>query len=544
MKNLYLAIFSIAFLSYATNLNAQINIFPASENFDAVFATGIDTMFIPNWTGNEVQTTSRIFQDSNNPAMSTSACAAIPTSSFSPEIKVDLDLNGYANAYCTFYAASEANGSGTRPVILRLSTSIDGGATYSVPVQIGNDSTFANANTSYVQYTYNFPFNTNQQSNVILRILGTRGNGSGTTAKLLLDEFVFDTTGADIVPPLATGALVVDANTIKVGFNEPLNGTADVMANYTGLPAIASAARFGANDSVLITLASPLVNGTFYTLTISNVEDMAGNAMTIPQNFDLVFNNTVANIIITEIMYNNPGTDSLEFLEIKNMENFDVNIGGWEFSDGLALTFPSNLTIAAGEYLVFTRYKAYCDNFYGINSVEWLNQFESLNNSGELVAISNSEGTLIDEVLYDDSAPWDTLADGWGYSLTLCDENLSNDVAANWSTTVFPVGIYSGTMINAHPENNCTGTVGIQQLENVNSLVYPNPALDILQIQLDVNSDFELQIYNMHGQLLINKGFSGNYTSINIEDFVSGIYTILIKDLKNNVFLNNKFTKI
>ncbi|NNC86793.1 MAG: T9SS type A sorting domain-containing protein, partial [Bacteroidia bacterium] len=494
--------------------------------------------------GNTVATSNRIFQDSNNPAMSVSACAAIPTSSFSPEIKVDLDLNGYANTFCTFYAASEANGTGTRPVIVRVSTSIDGGSTYSIPVQIGNDSTFANANTQYNQYTYNFPFNTNQASNVIMRIFCTRGSGSGTTAKLLLDEFAFDTTGADVVPPLVTGAVVVDASTIKVGFDEPLNGTADVMTNYTGLPAIASAARFSNNDSVLITLATPLTNGTWYTLVVDNIEDMAGNAMAAPQDFTIVYNNTVANIIITEIMYNNPGTDSLEFLEIKNLDNIDVNIGGWRFSSGLALTFPSNLTISAGGYLVFTRYKAYSDAFYGINSVEWLNQFESLNNGGEKVAISNSEGTLIDEVEYDDSAPWDTLADGLGYSLSLCDETVSNDVPSNWSTVSFPIGIFSGAMINAHPEDNCTGTVGIQNVDDTELLIYPNPALDYLHVKLDEYSDYTMYIYNMQGQLVLKDAFSGIYRNINVYSLPSGLYNILIKDLKNSNLINNKFTKI
>ncbi|MBT8196314.1 MAG: hypothetical protein KJO64_07790, partial [Bacteroidia bacterium] len=123
MKKLYF--FSIALLLVTSGAMAQISTLPASENFDAAFTTGTSVMFIPNWTGNTVATSNRIFQDSNNPAMSVSACAAIPTSSFSPEIKVDLDLSGYANTFATFYAASEANGSGSRPVILRLSTSID-----------------------------------------------------------------------------------------------------------------------------------------------------------------------------------------------------------------------------------------------------------------------------------------------------------------------------------------------------------------------------------------------------------------------------------
>ncbi|NNC84923.1 MAG: T9SS type A sorting domain-containing protein [Bacteroidia bacterium] len=542
MKKLYF--FSIALLLVTSGAMAQISTLPASENFDAAFTTGTSVMFIPNWTGNTVATSNRIFQDSNNPAMSVSACAAIPTSSFSPEIKVDLDLSGYANTFATFYAASEANGSGSRPVILRLSTSIDGGATYSVPVQIGNDSTFANASTSYAQYTYNFPFNTNQQSNVILRILGTRGSGSGTTAKILLDEFAFDTTGADVVPPMATGAVVVDASTIKVGFDEPLNGTADVMTNYTGLPTIASAARFSNNDSVLISLATPLTNGTWYTLTVNNVEDMAGNAMAAPQDFTLVFNNNVGNIIITEIMYNNPGTDSLEFLEIRNMDNTDINIGGWRFSSGLALTFPSNLTINAGEYLVFTRYKAYSDAFYGINSVEWLNQFESLNNSGEKVSISNSEGTLIDEVEYDDFTPWDSLADGFGYSLSLCDETLSNDVAANWSTVSAPVGIFNGTTINAHPENNCAGNVGIEDVANSDILIFPNPAMDKLQVEMKNSSDYVIHIYNMQGQLVLKDSFTGTYEKVNINRLPTGLYNLLIKDLNNNRLANNKFTKI
>ncbi len=52
---------------------------------------------------------------------------------------------------------------------------------------------------------------------------------------------------------------------------------------------------------------------------------------------------SIAEIVITEIMYNPPesGTDSLEFIELYNKGVEVENLGGYYFADGIIYTFPS-----------------------------------------------------------------------------------------------------------------------------------------------------------------------------------------------------------
>ena len=62
-------------------------------------------------------------------------------------------------------------------------------------------------------------------------------------------------------------------------------------------------------------------------------------------------------IIINELNYNvfdNGGEDSLEFIELYNRGGTVVDLGGWDFSRGVDLTFPAGTMVEPGEYLVLS----------------------------------------------------------------------------------------------------------------------------------------------------------------------------------------------
>ena len=140
--------FLAVFLLYAQFLLAQVNSLPHTQDFEQVFTTGTNVSFISNWEGNEVAATNRIFQgtDARNGSFSLNI---IPTSTFTAEIFVSMDLSSYLGAKISFYAYSKENGvSSNRPAILNLSTSIDGGSSFSDSEQIKTDSTFPNNNST------------------------------------------------------------------------------------------------------------------------------------------------------------------------------------------------------------------------------------------------------------------------------------------------------------------------------------------------------------------------------------------------------------
>jgi|GEM_PF-2431212 len=155
----------------------------------------------------------------------------------------------------------------------------------------------------------------------------------------------------------------------------------------------------------------------------------------------------IANIVITEIMYNSPGTD-IEFLELYNNDVAAVDLTGYYFSQGVTYTFPS-MTMNPGDYLLLTGDSLAFDGFYGMVAYEWTGG--SLSNSGEDLILSNSTGITVDSVDYMDDSPWSFMADGRGPSLVLCDINSDNSDVANWQRATSYVADYECREVYANP---------------------------------------------------------------------------------------------
>ncbi|MGC8864656.1 MAG: PKD domain-containing protein [Bacteroidales bacterium] len=162
-----------------------------------------------------------------------------------------------------------------------------------------------------------------------------------------------------------------------------------------------------------------------------------------------------ANIVITEIMYNPPeiGTDSLEFIELYNNGSNSVDLDGFYFSDGVTYTFPPTI-MEPGSYLVVAVNAQAMQHTFGVTAQQWTSG--ALNNGGELIRLKDKFGFTVDSVYYDDALPWDTLADGWGPSLTLCDPNANNALAESWvHSTEFAAINANGDTIWATPGGPC-----------------------------------------------------------------------------------------
>ncbi len=142
----------------------------------------------------------------------------------------------------------------------------------------------------------------------------------------------------------------------------------------------------------------------------------------------------VANIAITEIMYNPPesGADSLEFLEITNLDATATDLTGVVFTNGIDFTFPAYTLPANGIVILAVDSSAFVDTYgYTGDVFQWTGG--ALSNGGETIEISTSDSlNVIDVVTFDDAAPWPLGTDGEGASIVLCDITSDNDDPANW----------------------------------------------------------------------------------------------------------------
>ena len=143
-------------------------------------------------------------------------------------------------------------------------------------------------------------------------------------------------------------------------------------------------------------------------------------------------------LVITEIMYNpasEQGNDSdFEFLELHNPDTVDVAVGGWKLMNAVAFTFDDSVVVPAGGFVAVVRNLEAMDTLITSEAiaVQW-NSGESLNNTGETIELWRADGTLSDEVPYEDNDGWISQPDGGGPSLELIDIVLDNSLPDAWT---------------------------------------------------------------------------------------------------------------
>jgi hypothetical protein len=92
-------------------------------------------------------------------------------------------------------------------------------------------------------------------------------------------------------------------------------------------------------------------------------------------------------------------------------------------------------------------------------------------------------------------------------------------------------GIFdSGIFLKAQSMKSYNMTTGIGE-QQINSFsFYPNPVIDKLNISLKGNS--EIQILNAEGQVMKSMNVNDNHITIDISDFVKGVYIVKVKNEK------------
>ncbi|MEP4599157.1 MAG: lamin tail domain-containing protein, partial [Cyclobacteriaceae bacterium] len=164
------------------------------------------------------------------------------------------------------------------------------------------------------------------------------------------------------------------------------------------------------------------------TVEVTIAETSSTGVLISPATFVLTIeDDDVAELVITEIMYDPNGTDSdFEFFEIFNAGAFTVDLDGYSVSDAMNMTFTTGDEIAAGEYIIVaSTASSYSGNGYQV--FEWTSG--SLLNTGETITLKNASDASVDVVTYTDDLAY---SKGEGGSLSLGDFNADNENMENW----------------------------------------------------------------------------------------------------------------
>lgn len=394
-------------------------------------------------------------------------------------------------------------------------------------VQYNNSGTWGSINQlpknsqKWDSVTVNVPSGT---TNVQFRIVAQQ-NGSDDFAGV--DDIELVGASSDIFPPYVLGAKELSASQIRVRFSERVSqATATNASNYTGLGTISSVTLNNNGDTALVNLASPLTLGNYYTLTIQNLADGAGNLMAAPFTKQVIFNNTVAKLRISEIMYNPPDTAPLEFIEIYNAGTTTATLGGYKVVDGFQFQFPTG-TLDAGKYLVLAANAQAFASFFNTSALQW--ESGSLTNNGEKITIENSEGMGIDSVTYADVLPWDTLADGGGHSLVVCyPQNSDNHLPQSWTRALDYKGKWNGIdSIFANPGSGCF-PVSVKTVYQADIHIYPNPAGSVVNVSVPFAGAYIIRVFDLMGKSIVQMPVSGGSYELPVQQLTNGNYWLVI----------------
>ena len=267
-------------------------------------------------------------------------------------------------------------------------------------------------------------------STVRLRLMAKQNGGSDYAG---FDDVFLSSSDIDFFAPSVLGAELIDASTIRVYYNESMSeASVENPDNYTIGAMIDNITYVEPGDNtyyVDIAFSSPFTNGTSYSLVVGLVADVAGNVYIGGHTYDFIYNDGQPQLVITEIMYNNPGSDDYEFVEIYNADEATVALAGLTFNGPDVFALPA-VDLAPGEFILLAADETAAEAFYGMDFYGWGGS--SLPNSTRYLSITNVFDYVIDEVTYDDGAPWPLEADGDGPSLELIAPELDNSLAASW----------------------------------------------------------------------------------------------------------------
>jgi spore coat protein CotH len=172
-------------------------------------------------------------------------------------------------------------------------------------------------------------------------------------------------------------------------------------------------------------------------------------------------------VVINEIHYNPVEGANTEFVELFNPSGEDVDLGSWGFSRGIDFEF------APGEFLPARGFVVVCRNRIGVSRrfgipVDALrgDYIGNLGNGGETLTLVDANGRIIDEVDYDDRAPWDGAADGLGSSLERICESFDSGHPANWQAAKDdqPTPLASNNVLLCPPEIPASPRVAINEI--------------------------------------------------------------------------------
>jgi hypothetical protein len=295
-------------------------------------------------------------------------------------------------------------------------------------------------------------------------------NKGGTPGQPNSSHEVYSDTDA----PLISNTRAVNATSIIISFNEPVDSNAAVQTSHYSInngisisKAIILPPLF---NEVQLLLTAPLQQKMIYTISATGISDCKGNTSTVTQTTRTGFPSIVENgdIILNEILFN-PGPGGYDFIECYNLSNkiidasslFIANRSSSNQINSITRITTDTFYIFPGDYIVITEDRQSLKRNYLVkdeHAIIEINTLPSYPDDKGNVILLGQQGAVLDEVDYTDDWHFKLLPDREGVSLERINAVAPSQDQLNWhsasSTSGYGTpGYRNSQQINATPSN-------------------------------------------------------------------------------------------
>jgi Lamin Tail Domain len=275
-----------------------------------------------------------------------------------------------------------------------------------------------------------------------------------------------DAINADDTAPQLLRAFATDSLNIVLIFDEPLDSVkAGIASNYNisdGIGALQSAIAIApAFDKVTLRLGTALVRGKIYTVSVNGLSDCIGNTIGSKNKARVGLSETAdsMDIVINEILFN-PKPNSVDYVEIYNRSKKIIDLKQTyisnrnsagvisnikQLSTDTHLLFPQDFMVITEEPSVIKR------DFITLNMDAFvqLAAMPSYNDDEGDVVILNAQGSINDELNYEEKWHFKLIDNAEGVALERIDYNAPTQYPDNWHSASTSVGYGTPTYKNS-----------------------------------------------------------------------------------------------
>lgn len=195
-----------------------------------------------------------------------------------------------------------------------------------------------------------------------------------------------------------------------------------------------------------------------------------------------------------------------EFVEITNAGTTPVDLTGFGFSAlGFCYQFSPGTVVAPGQAVSICADTIVCRLHFQQLATP-VGQFaRHLSDSGQRLLLTDPWGNVVDEVVYSDSAPWPTEANGQGAWLKLSDLSLDNSLPFSW-VAEFP-------------------NVAVDAPDAVACSLWPNPCSDFLHVAVP-QPVRRIRLFSSLGLTVLESTPADTQCTLRLANLPNGVYVV------------------